>query len=93
MGESLALYYLKEDNVFIDGEGEIVFEIFEIITPNDLYLFKRHKAYMIVNHCTEPQIFVELYWPEDEEERYFDVGDDAERIERYEKARLSGCFI
>jgi len=88
MGESLALYYLKEDNVFIDGEGEIVFEIFEIITPNDLYLFKRHKTYMIVNHRTEPQIFVELYWPEDEEERYF----DEERIERYERAKSSGCF-
>lgn len=93
MGESLALYYLKEENVFMDGEGEIVFEIFEIITPNDLYLFKRHKAYMIASHRTEPGIFVELYWPEDEEERYFDVGDDYERIERYEKARLSGCFI
>ena len=93
MGESLALYYLKEDNVFMDGEGEIVFEIFEAISPNDLYLFKRHKDYMIVNHRTEPGILVELYWPEDEEERYFDVGDDEERIERYEKARLSGCFI
>jgi hypothetical protein len=91
--ERFALYYLKEDNVFMDGEGEIVFEIFEIITPNDLYLFKRHKDYMIVNHRTEPGILVELYWPEDEEERYFDVGDDEERIERYEKARLSGCFI
>lgn len=99
----MALYYLKDDNVFMDGEGEIVFEIFEVISPNDLYLFKRNKEHTIVNHHTEPGLLVDLYWPE-EDEYYFDnslchdysimdIGDDEERIERYEKARLSGCFI
>lgn len=91
MYDNMALYYLKDDNVFMDGEGEIVFEIFEVISPNDLYLFKRNKEYTIVNHHTQPGLLVELYWPE-EEEYCFDIGDDYERIERYEKARLSGCF-
>ncbi|MCK9288697.1 MAG: hypothetical protein M0P29_14165 [Sphaerochaetaceae bacterium] len=91
--DNMALFYLKDDNVFMDGEGEIVFEIFEAISPNDLYLFKRNKKYTVVNHHSLPGSFVELYWPEEEyEERFFDVGDDYERIERYEKARLSGCF-
>jgi len=93
ISDSMALYYLKDDNVFMDGEGEIVFEIFEVISPNDLYLFKRNKEYTIVNHHTLPGKFVELYWPEEEEEYYFDAGDDYERIARYEKARLSGCFV
>lgn len=64
--ERFALFYLKEDNVFIDGEGEIIFEIFEVITPNDLYLFKKHKKYMVFNHHTQLDILVELYWPEDD---------------------------
>ena len=90
--DNMALFYLKDDNVFMDGEGEIVFEIFEAISPNDLYLFKRNKKYTVVNHHSLPGSFVELYWPEEEYEPFFDVGDDYERIERYEKARLSGCF-
>lgn len=66
----MSLYYFKEDNVFMDGEGELVFEIFEIITPNDLYLFKQNKKTFIVNHCTDLGYFVELYWPDAENESY-----------------------
>lgn len=65
MYDNLALYYDEENNVFIDGEGEVVFEIFEIITPNDLYLFKHNKIDVIVNHSTIPGALVELYFPDD----------------------------
>lgn len=89
--ERMALYYLKHENVFIDGEGEVVFEIFEIITPNDLCLFKKYKEDMLFTHRTEKDILVELYWPE-ENWGTMDVGDDPERIRRYEEAKMTGCF-
>ena len=42
------LYYDERDNVMIDEWGQIVFNIFEIITPSILALFKHKKEYMIV---------------------------------------------
>lgn len=74
--ERVGLFYLKDDNVFIDGEGEIVFEIFELITPNDLYLFKKNKEDVVVNHCREVGTIVELYWPEPEIEEWRDECND-----------------
>jgi hypothetical protein len=75
--EVMALYYLKDDNVFMDGEGEIVFEIFEVISPNDLYLFRLNKDNMIVNHHTIPGMCVELYWPD---EGYVEIPWHGEKI-------------
>lgn len=66
--DRMALYFIEEDNVFMDGEGDVVIdEIFEVISPNDLYLLKRNKENMVVRHRTEPGIIVELFWPEPEE--------------------------
>lgn len=67
----MSLYYFKNDNVFMDGEGELIFELFEVITPNDLYLFKQKKKRIVVDHCTKVGCFVELYWPDQEDESYF----------------------
>lgn len=90
----MALYYCKEQNQFMDGEGEIIPCLFEIITPNDLYFFKLYKENMIVSHATIPRSFVELYYPEDEEDYVYDMnlahdhsivhmaGDDYERVDR-----------
>lgn len=66
--DRMALYYIKEDNVFMDGEGDVVIdEIFEVIHPNDLYLFKRKKEDMVVRHRTESGVIVELFYPEPDE--------------------------
>jgi len=35
----LTLYYYESENIFVDEEGEIVYDLFRIITPSDLYLF------------------------------------------------------
>lgn len=39
MCEILLCYYEKE-NFFVDEYGEIVYDIFTLITPNDLYMFR-----------------------------------------------------
>lgn len=59
------LYYYPIDNVFVDGGGFQVFDIFTMITPNDLFLFKYHKHYMIFPHATIPGVAVEMIWPDD----------------------------
>lgn len=38
-----SLIYYSIDNTFNDEDDEIVFNIFSIITPNDVYLFKRNR--------------------------------------------------
>lgn len=66
--DSIGLFYDRDKNVFIDEDGFIVWSIFEIITPNDLFLFKLNQEYMLVQHRTMPEVLVELYYPD---------GDDA----------------
>jgi len=38
-----ALYYYAKDNTMCDDDGDIIYNIFSIITPNDLMLFKKGK--------------------------------------------------
>lgn len=66
----IQLYYDKERNKFVDDGGFIVYNIFSIITPNDLFLFKYHKQYMIVHHRDNQEIGVELFYPEEDEYYY-----------------------
>ena len=62
----IGLFYDRDENVFIDEDGFIVWSIFEAITPNDLFLFKLNKAYMLVQHRTMTKVLVELYYPDDD---------------------------
>ncbi len=69
--EVISLYYTRDDNVFIDEDGNIVWNIFELITPNDLYLLRRHQEYMVVRHRTLPGVVCELHCPSEDEYYYF----------------------
>ena len=64
--DSVGLFYDADRNVFIDEDGFIIWSIFEIITPNDLFLFKRNQEYMLVRHRSIPELLVELYYPDDD---------------------------
>lgn len=49
-----------------DGEfGNIIFNIYDYITPNMLYLFKKKKEYMVFKNDLGQ--IVELHWPDNEE--------------------------
>lgn len=37
---SIYLYYYEDENIFVDEYGEIVWDIFYLITPSDMLLFK-----------------------------------------------------
>ena len=55
------LYYDIEANVIYDEHGINLFNIFSVITPNDLYLFKKKKETIEVRGTNGRM--VELIWP------------------------------
>jgi hypothetical protein len=50
----------------VDEDGFVIWSIFEIISPNDLYLFKEKREYFLLPHRNFPELMVELYYPEDD---------------------------
>lgn len=59
------LYYDAEENIIYDEEDDIVFNIFSIVSPNDLYIFK--KGGETIEVCGVLGGLVELIWPDLEE--------------------------
>jgi hypothetical protein len=59
------LFYDEVQNLLMDSEGYIVYNIFEIICPNDLFLFKTQKEDLMVRGKNGQ--YVELIWPEHDE--------------------------
>jgi hypothetical protein len=71
MEDIVSYYYDKEANVLIDGDmGAVVFDIFKVITPNELMLFKLKQDYMIFKKGNQ---VIELHWPEfeDDDDEYY----------------------
>lgn len=40
----IRLIYLEEENMIIDTDGHIVYDIFRLITPNELAFLKKRRA-------------------------------------------------
>lgn len=59
--EVYTIYYDEEKNVMIDCDGFMLFDIFDLITPNDLFLFKSKKEDMLIRGKRH---LVELIWPD-----------------------------
>lgn len=64
--DAVGLFYDAERNCFVDEDGFVIWSIFEIISPNDLYLFKEKREYFLIPHRNSPDLMVELYYPEDD---------------------------
>lgn len=60
----IGLFYDADRNLFTDEDGFIVWSIFELITPNDLLLFRKHEQYMVVPHRSVKNVLVEIFYPE-----------------------------
>jgi len=58
-------YYNKEKNIMIDEDGFEIFNIFNIISPNSLFLFKYKKDDMFV-FGTSGKV-VELIYPDNDD--------------------------
>lgn len=64
------LYYDIDLNVMMDEDCFPIFNIFSIISPNDLYLFKKNKESVEVRGVNDG--FIELIWPDPDEEELND---------------------
>jgi hypothetical protein len=65
--DTIGLFYDKDRNVFLDEDGFIVWCIFELISPNDMFLFKKYKTYMLVPCLSIKGVSCELFYPEDDD--------------------------
>ncbi len=70
--DTIGLFYDKENNVFTDEDGYIIWYIFDFITPNDLYMFKKNRQYMLVSCQSMPGTLCELFYPEDDDDYDYD---------------------
>ncbi len=64
--ESVAIYYNPEKRYFEDCDGFSIPDIYNIITPNVMYLFLHKKCYTITQHQSIPEVFVEMYYLQEE---------------------------
>jgi hypothetical protein len=65
--DSIGLFYDVEKNIFLDEDGQVVKNIFELITPNDLYLFRHlEKEYVVFRHRFLKNVVCEIYMPTEE---------------------------
>lgn len=82
--ESVGLFFDVIKNRFIDEDGFIVWNIYEIITPKDVYLFKHKGKNMVVRHRKFKEIDVELYFPDDGWDIDEDINEELVEIWTYD---------
>ena len=56
----LQFFYDSEENIFYDQCGQIVTNIFEVLTPNDIFLFKQDPGYNVFPHRDNNRILCEI---------------------------------
>lgn len=65
MGRNIdkTLIYMEKDNYFIDLDGDVVYNIFSWITPNQLNIFKFRKKSVIVRVLDLPwRAYVRIFY-------------------------------
>jgi hypothetical protein len=65
MDDIYRLFFDPEENVFLDECGFIIFDIFSVLNPNIVYLFKLKKEYMFTYGLDGGRI--ELFYMKEED--------------------------
>lgn len=92
--DTIYIMWFPGENDFFDECGQRIQNIFEYITPNDLWLFRQDPGYNIFPARFDRHIGVEIldndsYFEGFGYDEIFGAGDDLERIERYERAKAN----
>lgn len=66
-GSPIILIFLLNENRFIDEDGKPIYNVFEMITPNDLLIFRNDPGITMFRHRDIPRMYVEIV---EEEEHY-----------------------
>lgn len=59
--ELITLYYDCPNNILVDEDGFIIYDVFAFVTPSELALFKHNRECAIFRN-------IELIWPEFEDQ-------------------------
>lgn len=70
------VFHDKIENIFLDECGKELINIFELITPNDLYLYTEDPGYTIFPHRDDPGLLCEIL---DLEGEWYEEGLDGSR--------------
>lgn len=54
------IFYYEHYNLFLDEDAYIIYDIYNVITPNDVFLFKRNKKNMIVPQMRNKSVGIEI---------------------------------
>lgn len=90
------VYYLEEENMFVEEDGTIIFDLFDIITPRDLFLFRHDQdkfdTFPLVKH-REITVHVDVIPSGDicglKYMGVLDLGDYYDRWELYERTKMA----
>ena len=69
-----SIYYCEPNNYFIDDDGNIFFNIFDIITPSMLFLFKKKRGTFYIRSKIFNDVMYEFVFPLEDDEPFYDFG-------------------
>lgn len=59
---SISIFYYPDLNVFKDSRGRIIINLYRLVSPSRIFLFKHHKQHMeFINY--EYNLIIRLYYP------------------------------
>lgn len=60
------LYYYEDENLIRDEDGNIIYDIYRLVSPQDIYMFKTSKqGYVVFN--TKLNTIFELIYPDNDD--------------------------
>jgi hypothetical protein len=66
----VTLLFDEDINRFVDGMGNVVHDIFRIITPNQFMLFKKYKEMVVLSDVTNTYGVTLVYLEESKDLKY-----------------------
>jgi len=109
MGSSIPdfmILYYEDENIFRDADmGHIIYNIYEILTPSQIFLFRHSLEHNCFPTRYDRNVWCEIIvipdetcgaqyeeeWPIDDD-MVEDWGDDYERVGRYHRSKQGGVF-
>ena len=89
------IFYYENENLFTDDDGHVIYDLFTVITPQDLFLFRHDNGFNTFPMKDHDDVICEIISVPDEccglsdYPEPMEVGDDYETLDRYAKARLN----
>lgn len=73
----LSIYWDEYENVLLNDDGEIIYNVFDIITPNQLFLLKEKRDTIYVPSRILPNVVYEfVFRKEDDDDGYYYTDKD-----------------